>query len=110
MLFKFIIPYKGNVYRITCTERSTYIEKSYRCKSIADMKMVIRLCRAKGLMPHMAIQTRTTAGMVIEWRAHNLLYALGICPSWSQSADLKSSRKWYAKIGYFALSCLYLRY
>ena len=110
MLIKFKIPYKGNVYQITCTEHNTNIEKSYQCKHIADMKEVIRLCLARGPMLHMAIHNRTISDMVIEWRAHNLLYALRVCRSRTESVDFEYPRKWYVKVGYFVLSCLYLRY
>lgn len=111
MILRYFISYKNSVYWITCSANSTRIEASYQCKRIADMKEIIRLCRAKGsIYPQLAIQYRSMAGMVIEWRAHNLLYALGIRCRRSRSVSFDYPRKWYAKIGYFALSCVYLRY
>ena len=54
-----------------------------------------------------ALFNRTIAGMIIEWRAHNLLYALNIKPFSTVSVDLNINESWYRKIGYFILSLIY---
>ena len=57
----------------------TRIPNSYRIKSIQDMEDIINRSREevnKSPAFHtFAINKRTTAGMIIEWRAHNMLYA-----------------------------------
>jgi len=55
-----------------------------------------------------AINKRTTAGMIIEWRAHNMLYALHIKRPRTRTVDLDINEPWYRKIGYMILSTLYL--
>lgn len=57
-----------------------------------------------------AINKRTKVGMIIEWRAHNLLYALDIYPYRTGSVDLDTNEPWYRKLGYLILSTLYLRW
>lgn len=54
-----------------------------------------------------ALFNRTITGMIIEWRAHNLLYSLNIKPFSTVSVDLNIGEPWYRKIGYFILSLIY---
>lgn len=49
-------------------------------------------------------------GMICEWRSHNLLYSLGIKRASTKHVDLELHPKWYYKIGYFILSCCYLKW
>ena len=49
-------------------------------------------------------------GMICEWRAHNLLWSLGIKRERTKTVDLELKVKWYYKIGYFILSFCYLRW
>lgn len=44
-----------------------------------------------------------------EWRAHNLLYSMGIEKERTRSVDLSINESWYKKIGYFILSLFYFR-
>ena len=57
-----------------------------------------------------AIHIRTIFGMICEWRAHNLLWSLGVKKEHTKHVDLELKVKWYYKIGYFVLSCCYLRW
>ncbi len=92
----------------------TTILNSYRIKSISDMEDVIDTLRemVKNLQTKddWAINKRSKAGMIIEWRAHNLLYFLGICYDRTGSVDLDLNEPWYRKLGYLILSTLYLRW
>lgn len=95
----------------------TRISNSYRIKSIQDMEDIINRSREevnKSLAFHtfhtFAINKRTTAGMIIEWRAHNMLYALHIKRNRTRTVDLDINEPWYRKVGYLILSTLYLRW
>lgn len=90
------------------------IPNSYHIKSISDMYTVLEICKeevSKSPVPNtFAINKRTMAGMIIEWRAHNLLYALHIQRERTRTVDLDIHEKWYRKLGYIILSTLYLRW
>lgn len=94
----------------------TRIPNSYRIKSIQDMKDIINRSREKvnksrpAILHTFAINKRTTAGMIIEWRAHNMLYALHIKRNRTRTVDLDINEPWYRKVGYLILSTLYLRW
>ena len=92
----------------------TRIPNSYRIKSIRDMEYIINRSReAVNKTPAFhtfAINKRTTAGMIIEWRAHNFLYALHYKRIRTRTVDLDINEPWYRKIGYIILSTLYLRW
>lgn len=83
-------------------------------KSIQDMEDIINLSREE-INKHpafnsFAINKRTTAGMIIEWRAHILLYALHYKRARTKTVDLDINEPWYSKIGYLILSTLYFRW
>lgn len=100
-------------------DSNTQILNSYRIKKIKDMKHIIKSLRNNlicqvirdkniwGNENDYALFNRTIAGMIIEWRAHNLLYALNIKPFNTVSVDLNIGEPWYRKIGYFILSLIY---
>lgn len=92
----------------------TRIPNSYRIKSIRDMEYIINRSREainKNPAFHtFAINKRTTAGMIIEWRAHNMLYALHYKRARTRTVNLDINEPWYRKIGYIILSTLYLRW
>lgn len=100
-------------------DSNTQILNSYRIKKIKDMKHIIKSLRNNlickvikdeniwGNENDYALFNRTIAGMIIEWRAHNLLYSLNIKPFSTVSVDLNISEPWYRKIGYFILSLIY---
>lgn len=91
------------------------IENSFQIRSIKEMKYIINRIRyiTKGhyrTYKTYPIHVRTIFGMICEWRAHNLLWALGIKKERTKHIDLELKVKWYYKIGYFVLSCCYLRW
>ena len=105
----FYIYLKGLTYKVTCSSNNTHIDLSYRCKSITDMKSILYAIRDNDSLPFLAIHVRTISSMIIEWRAHNLLYSMGIEKERTRSVDLSINEPWYKKIGYFILSLFYFR-
>ncbi len=95
---------------VTLTSENTNISDSHRIKSVKGMKELLLDVRGSVSSPMFAIRQRTMAGMIIEWRAHNLLYALGIHRDRTGSVDLNLDVKPLYKIGYFVLSMLYFRF
>ena len=99
-------------YKVTCSISNTFIENSHEIKSIKGMKDFLLKIQsdARNNVYNAAIYKRTISGMIIEWRAHNLLYALGVKKERTGSVDLNLDVHPFFKICYFILSLLYLRY
>lgn len=87
---------------------STHIEDSYRIKTKRDMRNVLELIRLHTDGEGMAINRLRLRRQVREWRAHNLLYALGIARSHTKDVDLNEN-KWYVRAAYGILSLMYWR-
>lgn len=108
-----LIEYKDR--KIIVLPNVTSIENSFQIRSIKEMKTIINTAKAISKGRHRrykeyAIHVRTMFGMICEWRSHNLLYSLGIKRASTKDVDLELHPKWYYKIGYFILSCCYLKW
>lgn len=108
-----LIEYKDR--KIIVLPNVTSIENSFQIRSIKEMKTIINTAKAISKRRHRrykeyAIHVRTMFGMICEWRSHNLLYSLGIKRASTKHVDLELHPKWYYKIGYFILSCCYLKW
>lgn len=106
---KLVIEYKGKVFIVHVTRDNITIIDSYRIKKYKDMKMF--LCKVKTAIPKSyAIKGRSVSSMIREWRAHNLLYSLGILKDRTGSVDLNTGQSWYIKALYFIISPLYFNF
>lgn len=94
------------VININLAEDNTTVINSYKIKKIKDMKAILKKARAL-CGDFYAIKKRSTFGMITEWRAHNLLFALKIQRDRTGSVDLELNQSWWKKVGYFVLSILY---
>lgn len=108
-----LIDYKDR--KIIILPYVTSIENSFQIRNIKEMKTVINTAKAISKRRYKrykeyAIHVRTMFGMICKWRAHNLLYSLGIKRTSTKHVDLELHPKWYYKIGYFILSCCYLKW
>lgn len=92
---------------VTTTPDNTHIENSYLVKSRKDMKDILYQIELNSQFND-AIRHIPMATMVREWRAHNLLYALGIARARTKDVDL-NFESWWRRIGYFVLSLMYWR-
>lgn len=57
-----------------------------------------------------AIDNVGVFNLINEWRAHNLLYKLGIEKDRTKSVDLNTDNSWYIKVLYTILSIFYTCY
>lgn len=73
------------------------------------MEVILRLIREE-VSDEMAIHKRNIFSMIYEWRAHNLLYALGIAKDRTGSVDLNTGQPWYMKALYAIISPFYLHF
>lgn len=99
------ISYQGFLLKVNSNEWDTQIVDSYKVKKRKDMKAILALIKAKIPMTD-AINRLNVNSMIREWRAHNLLYALGIARSHTKDVDLNEN-PWYIRVAYFMLSLMY---
>lgn len=99
--------YRNGVLYVTTTADNTHIENSYLVKSRKDMRGILECIEINSNCGD-AIRRIPVATMIREWRAHNLLYALGIARARTKDVDL-NFESWWRRIGYFVLSLMYWR-
>lgn len=83
------------------------IYNGYKTTSIKDMKHIINYNKKIFVGDNYSIYKRSTFSIIIEWRAHNLLYKLGICRKRTKHVDIEYPIKWYMSACYFILSLFY---
>lgn len=86
---------------------NTRIYNSYQIKKIKDMKNILLYIREKYPTQVLSHNQRSLFGMINEWRAHNLLYKLGIARERTKHVDLNLGDTIPRRVGYFFLSLLY---
>lgn len=99
--------YRKGVLYITTTPDNTHIENSYLVKSRKEMRNILIAIEYDSNCGD-AIRRIGIKTMVREWRAHNLLYALGIARERTGSVDL-NEEPWYRRWAYAVLSSMYWR-
>lgn len=87
---------------------NTFIVYSgYKTISIKEMKHIINYNKEMFIGNNYSIHKRSMFSIIIEWRAHNLLYDLHIYRSRTKDVDIEYPIKWYKVVGYFILSVFY---
>lgn len=99
--------YRDGVLCITTTPDNTHIENSYLVKSRKDMRGLLECIELNSHCGD-AVRRIPLKTMIREWRAHNLLYALGIARRRTGSVDLNEN-KWPVRVMYFIMSLMYWR-
>lgn len=109
----FVLFVDDRVVKVQCGEDNTVVLESHLIKSIRSMREVLNQARGltygRGVY---ALHRRSVFSQLMEWRAHNLLYALTPrCFSALRlrlaSVDLNTNNAWYLQVAYFVLGCLY---
>ena len=100
--------YKGEPIMVELSCLNTHIEDSYRFKSRTDMKEILTAIRTRSFSADYAVNKLSLKRQIREWRAHNLLYSLGIARKRTKDVDLNEN-KWYVKVAYGILSLMYWR-
>lgn len=97
--------YKDFVIEAEISLDNTHIENSYKVKKSKDMRSILERLKVYSNSAD-ALNKISINTMIHEWRAHNLLYALGICRDRTKDVDLNYNNV-LIKIAYFILSCMY---
>ena len=104
---RLIIKHKGTDLKIKSSRNNTCISDSYKIKNIESMQDLLYLIRGEIKDKKAAIHKRGIWSMTHEWRAHNLLYSLGIKRDRTKDVDLDINQPWYIKVAYSVLSIFY---
>lgn len=104
---RLIVKYRDNFYRVDMSHDNTRIYSSYKITNHIDMIEFLNILETKYPKLDLAIRKRSKFGMLVEWKAHNLLYHLHLFRSHTADVDLNIGQKWYIKIIYFILSLMY---
>lgn len=88
-------------------DNNVYINDSYKVHHLKHMSYILAVLRSK--YPSCNVLKRSEFSLINEWRAHNLLYSLGLFKTHTKDVDLDTT-KWYTEIIYFLLSLLYISY
>ena len=95
--------HKNTYLHISFDELNIHIEDSYQVKTKKEMEEILWI--VKGASFNRGISyLRKRASWIREWKAHNLLYKLGIQKERTRSVDLNENESIYRRIGYFFLS------
>lgn len=74
------------------------IINSYKIKNKADMKNILYKIMNQESEHKFDVFKRSVKGMVQEWRAHNIIYNLGLFRTHTCTVDLEANQKWIFKI------------
>lgn len=93
---------------ISVSENNTHIEDSYKITKNKVMYNILNQIRISNIHNrNLAIFNRSLKSMIIEWRAHNLLYKLHICRERTRNVDLNLNEPLYKRISYYIFHMLY---
>lgn len=96
---------QGNL-KVRYSSTNVHINDSHIVAS-KDIASWVALIKSFGAQ-HGYVYSRTNQSWINEWKAHNLLFKLGIEPERTRDSDLDENETTIRKIGYFLLSLLYI--
>ena len=94
-------------HKVILYRNSIHIEKSYNVDSVSDMRTVLECARKLASQLYGYNYKRTTDSWVKEWKAHNLLYLLGIKRDSTRDVDLNEDESKKRRFAYAVLSSFY---
>jgi hypothetical protein len=103
----FIIQIENSLIKAYLNEFSTHIENSYKIKKEKEMKYIISYLKDHTNESY-AIHKESMNNMLKEWKAHNILYKIGLFRNRTRSVDLNIDNKWYIKLIYAILAFFYI--
>lgn len=95
--------HKNTYLHISFDELNIHIEDSYQVKTKKEMEEILRIVEGASFNRGISY-LRKRASWIREWKAHNLLYKLGLFKDRTKSVDLNEKESWFRRLGYFILS------
>jgi hypothetical protein len=97
------IPFEGNLIQVEYNSNNIHIFNSYKIKRKRDMKRILMLIRYASFNRGI-FYSRKEKSWIREWKAHNVLYKLGIKKVSTRHTDLNENESIFRRFGYFILS------
>lgn len=94
----------GNL-KVCYSSTNVHINDSYivGCKDIPSWVQCIKSAGEQNGYTY----SRSVQSWINEWKAHNLLFKLGVAPARTRDVDLNEDETMLRRVGYFLLSLLY---
>ena len=97
------IPFEGNLIQVEYNNSNIHIFNSYKIKRKRDMKRILMLIRCASFNRGI-FYSQKEKSWIRKWKAHNILYKLGIKKVSTQHTNLYENESKLRKFGYFILS------
>ena len=95
--------YENNLIRVKYDSSNIHIFNSHKIKRKQDMEKILSIIQCASFNRGI-FYTRSTKSWVRKWKAHNILYKLGIKKERTKSVNLNEKETMLRKFGYFILS------
>ena len=93
--------YENSFIHIQFNSNNIHISDSFRVVRERDMKRILMHIRSASLNRGI-FYSRNTKSWIREWKAHNVMYKLGV--KRAKDVNLNEKQNFFKKIGYFILS------
>ena len=104
-------------FDVHVSDNNISITNSYKIRDRYTMcEALLNICNVgannqehitESLNAAMILQIRGIRSIIREWRAHNVLYSLGIARNRARTVDLNLNNPWYVRFSYWLLSLLW---
>lgn len=95
--------YNGNLISVSFNQSNIHISDSYKLIKRTHMKDCLNIIRYASVNRGI-FYSRSLNSWIREWKAHNILYKLGIYKERTSSVDLNEKESKLRRFGYFILS------
>ena len=95
--------YENNLIRVQYSNSNIHIFDSYKIKRKQDMEKILSIIQCASFNRGI-FYSRSQNSWIREWKAHNILYKLGIKKASTQHIDLSENESVLRRFGYFILS------
>ena len=105
-MYNLAFMYEGKSISIQYNSRNIHIFDSYKIKRKRDMKGILKIVQYASFNRGI-FYTRKMSSWIREWKAHNILYKMGIKRTSSKDTDLCETESKKRRFIYFILSLFY---
>ena len=102
-MYNISLPFENSYIHIQFNSKNIHIIDSFRVKRKRDMEKLLSQVEYASFERGI-FYSRDLESWIQEWKAHNVLYNLGICKERTKSVDLNENENKIRKFGYFILS------
>lgn len=102
-MYNMSVSFENNLIQIQYNSHNIHIIDSYKIKRKRDMKHILSIVRHASLNRGI-FYLRKENSWIREWKAHNILYKLGLFKSHTKDTDLDEKENKKRRFCYFILS------